>query len=422
MNPTHTFPADLAPLAVDEGVQTFLQEFVAPVQTALRRTLEGLPGGARSAGEAARRLKLDRSSVWRIWNAAYAPSLRAAALQLSGEAAVERFLTRTESIGGDRLLAERVRDAMARFEAAVQSQIGDRTALKLIVSPSLTHPDADAGAVRAQFEASRARLGMQAAVVHRAAVRSINTFGEFFDVVSFRGLGQFRTFHAERDFVVFEQRTLETPSGMTKPRPSSVLHEDLSGVVRPADGLPDDGQALPIMPEQSNLKGRTVYKRAAGDGAYQVIVRGGQSGRLGDSSLYFGEAFRSLGPSYASTSYWGLIDRVMVPTELFVIELYVSDAEWRQGLRPSPCIFESLRGLPSGGRLDAGEHASRLEHYAPARTRPLVSEIAGHDRVIARLEEETGEALGSFHLLRWCVKLPLVNLWYGLLAQRSSPA
>lgn len=125
---------------------------------------------------------------------------------------------------------------------------------------------------------------------------------------------------------------------------------------------------------------------------------------------------------FPHTPFVGLAAEQLVPTELLVIEFYVSDAEFEAGLHPTPRVYDLLhseRGFP-GTAIDIGRVAAGLEHYTPGAKRPLVEEVRAYATILDTFERKLPSGLDRMHLFRWRVPYPIVDTNYALCADATS--
>lgn len=410
--PAHRIPADQA--AHDLG--DFLAEAVVPLQRSLQAAIHSLRTPCRTPAELAKHLSLDRTSAWRVWQAAFAPTAEESALSLSGETAVARFLDAVERRGGDASAVRDARHRLQHFLETVDSQIGDAATLKMILASSDSQVFDDARSMRLLHDAARLRVGAEADATLRITVRTMSQFEGLIDLASASYYGGLRTLRAGSPCLL-SSRSLsvmntaaEHPKFKTTVFTQTPLGDAAPSIPDTHTDIPPTATPVKVLDAATTLNGRHIWEMTT-DTLGLTCISGGRTGKRGESSICYGDIMLASTTTLAAYDWFASGTNVCVPTETFVLELYLSQEEYDLGFTHEPRIYENIHGERAGwGTRHIGPgYPGRFEHFLPGRPRPVMPEFAVHPTILAQLDARLGVSLSDFHLFRWHMNVPIVG-------------
>ncbi len=143
------------------------REVLTEVRSAFGTLLEAIPGSVRRAAELQRRLGLDSALAWQVHRASTVIDALAVGRHLPGQAALNRVLDATRSVGVPEAAVEGAARAYSRFLELVEHHAGDRRSFDSMLA-SLTESgreQTDLKQRRAAFRANSHIWGLQARVL-----------------------------------------------------------------------------------------------------------------------------------------------------------------------------------------------------------------------------------------------------------------
>ncbi len=405
--------SDAAPPAHDLG--DFLREVVTPLQEALRQAIHSLRTPCRTPAELAKLLELDRTSAWRVWQAAFAASPEESALAISGETAVARFLDAVERHGREPGAVGDARASLGRFVDAVSSEIGDAATLKMILAAADSQIFDDARSMRLLHDAARLRVGAEADASLRINVRAMSQFEGLIDLASATVYSGLRTLRAGTPCVLSTRSLYVMNTAAENPQFRTTVFSrrplgDAQGEAAPDAAMPGGATPIPVLEAASDLNGRSLWEIEAGGRAY-ACASGGRTGKRGESSICYGDILPASTTTFAAYDWMATGVDVCVPTETLVMDMYLSQEEHALGFVHEPRVYEHVHGERAGwGTRHIGPaYPGRFEHFVPGQPRPVMPEFAAYAAIAGRIEEQLGVALDRFHLFRWRMSVPIVN-------------
>lgn len=384
------------------------------LQPALRRAIETLPKRPANAHDLAKHLQADSSMVWKLWEMAYAGSPEQAAAAMFGKVGLSRLLAKLVTRGADPAAADRAKATFARLEDAIARHAGDMGTLKMMIERggenALTPQDKYA---KLMFDAARYKLGLQTKAIVKTMVLEPSAFEGFIDRTTIWHVEQLCTL-APTPFHCLSHANPERMSDDNgKWRLRDGMRETL-GSVQPGE-IPEGMHELPVIEEMTRLNGRSIW-REIHQGGEEVRVSGGPLGWEGAANICTGSRATAHHAQYQylSESWMAFGNRISIPADFLILELYVHDQEVQSGFLPKARLYE----MPSSGgppRLYAtGESLGQVEHYRPGLSRPDLPEVSGFQQLKAVAQASACNSLDLMHLFRWRVPYPVIGLDYVL--------
>lgn len=424
-----------------DDLRAFLDNYVAPLRQGLRRVIDSFPRRPKTAAEMGRLLRLDRSSAWRIWQAANAQQLDECALALVGEEAIQTFLRGAREHGAPSADVDELQTTFQRFVDTVESDIGDVPTLRMALAAS--RPDRlskEHKLSRLCFDAARFRLGVQAKTVYRMSACTPSLLDGYVDVSSVRQYSGLRTLvpgavHTLSIRQIYEVHETPDPAldkaaaAAFKPFEELRAFAELPLSTDSLDTIELSGESPePMLEAATRLNGREVVRiYGKDDRTVRRCARGGLIGKRGESIITYGTVAQAARPVTSDSGGTTMIDcEQFIPAELLIFDVYLSDRCISLRDKPLPMIYDqAFVGEPFPGLLIAtGDDAGVLEHYLPGVKTPLLDEVFEHQKIIAAVQSRVTQTLDDCHLFRWRIPMPHVGADYQIrtVEEVSNPA
>jgi hypothetical protein len=383
----------------------FQDEAVVVLRDLRRTTATVLAGcsGVDRAVDVAKRLNLDRSLAWKVWQVGQGTGPCPSPAHIPGKAAFGRFLEAASAVGVASVNIEAAREAYARLERLTVEHAGNRAAAGSMLG-TLT----DEGRVRMEtairrdgFRAAAHFLGVQALALLQIDVLLPNPApGCLPDVIRLRGMMGLRRHRAGVPWVV-ARTTLMHREGPVSALTRAPLAGEAQGVAAalsagapPALLAPFCSSPLPEV-ERRVINGVTVEDE----------LQPGVVGQTGAVDVVLGERISRIPRAGADVE--ALVMHVATPAERLCYDLLIPEGLLER--EPALRVHSTVHGeFPFARRpdFDLIPIPEALHDLGPATDAPAAADIPRHDEIHRWLLSRLGASPERFRMLRLRMKYP----------------
>jgi len=284
-------------------------ESIAAIKAAVRELCEAAGVDPLKPQEVGRQLKLNKNLTWKFARILLEEDALDAAPMLPGPEGLAIYLRAFAAAGASERLLERLRSAIAAFDAMVDRHFGGRADFELVLDGLRSGANLEQSR-RLAFRGAAAVFGVQAAARVTAQILvpskvdpSVADIGLLVGLVGLRRLRPIAKLPVFRSII---RSSTELP-------PS-----------RPLITGPDGASADFLVRDFSSIPAAGV-SRTEVDGRLTIELNGGPIGRIGEADLFFGSVAERV---YARTGsrddpFAQFITSVSIPAEALVSDLFV---------------------------------------------------------------------------------------------------
>lgn len=259
--------------------------------------------------EVARQLKLNKNLTWKFARILLEEDALDAAPMLPGPEGLAIYLRAFAAAGAPARAVERLRDAIAAFDAMVDRHFGGRADFELVLDGLRSGANLEQSR-RLAFRGAAAVFGVQAAARVTAHILVPSKVDQsLVDIALIAGLAGLRRLRPISRLPAFRS-LMSSKSALPPVRP----------LLRGADGAAADF----LMRDFSSFPQAGVTRTEV-DGKLTIELDGGPIGRIGEADLFFGSvaerAYRRKGSP--DDPFAQFITSVSIPSESFLADLFV---------------------------------------------------------------------------------------------------
>lgn len=222
-------PTLSAPGRALESIEVRITQAGDALLSGLTRVIERVPGAEAGPQKLAGQLGVDKVLASRLLKALRSPDAMAVVHRSPGPEPLRRVLSASAKLGVPADLLADAHAAVDRFEALIQTDIGDRSALEAILSVWVPEARRDFELRRKQaaYRAMSQLKGVEAGVYAEAAIFWPNADGRHIDIVWVKAVSGLRRLRPGAPVHFTSQRRVEGVQGR---RPSNLAGEPVDSV------------------------------------------------------------------------------------------------------------------------------------------------------------------------------------------------
>ncbi len=391
----HT-PSDLQP-PLGQDFANECAEVLLRLRGALIESMALVGADASRPREAARKLGLDKTLIWKVSKIIGQTDAFPAVNHVPGRAGCELLCKALRSHGADEPIVARIERALHDFEQLVDRHAGDRATLQLVAGgygPLDHRRDALEQARKLAFRGNAGVWSVRARTQMTATIMAPNADDpKLVDLAQVYGLMNLSRLRPDVSWIVGRSQSFEDDENVAHPS----LGEPFDSATPP--------RGYPVIREFSSNPLPDIEMRNLGD-EVQFQLRPGRVGRTGEITTVQGSIYRAVGSQYADgrNRYAQLGLSVTTPVEHLHFDLFVHKSmTW--AMQPEVALYGRLDGRivhvgmgDDGARLPLTESVVDLGRGLSATPTPSMPR---HSELLRWMFTRTGWNADDFHAFRF---------------------